>query len=356
MTDIKVKFMTRNAHRVWLRQLPGNGRGWNRCHFTFDPDATHYDWLVVYDDLPPAQFERRSRRRENLRCWPQHTVLVTTEPPTIKLYDQAYTNQFAHILTSQPAWALPHPGRIFSQPSLQWFYGIGDASEIPFDELIQGGPVEKSKVISTVCSNKKQRHTLHQKRHRFTHELAKRIPELVILGKGQQPIDDKAEAVAPYRYHLAIENYIGEHHWTEKLADAFLGCALPFYIGCPNAADYFPAQSFIPLDLDDLDGAAGIIKEAIRNNEYERRLPYIMEAREKVLHEYNLFHVISNIIEARHLIAETSHARDAAPLYSRHALIDEGASSKIRHLIDKTHLRLACRFDRLRSGDRHRQT
>ncbi len=318
---------------------------WNRCHFTFDVEEENYDWLVVYDDLPPAKSERRSCRREYLRCLPHRTLLITTEPPTIKLYDQAYTNQFSHILTSQPAWALRHSGRIYSQPSLQWFYGISHSSVIPFDKLSQNNRIAKSRTISTVCSNKKQRHTLHKQRFDFTHELAKRIPELKIFGKGYRPIDDKAEAIAPYRYHLAIENYLGEHHWTEKLADAFLGCALPFYIGCPNATDYFHPKSFIPLDLTDIDGSARIIKKAIQNNEYEKRLPYIINARNKVLQEYNIFRVISDIIEEHHQGAPGSPERgEKTFLYSRHALIDKSISSRIQHLIDKTRLRLECRL------------
>ena len=51
--------------------------------------------------------------------------------------------------------------------------------------------------------------------------------------------------------HIAVENHIAPHHWTEKLSDSFLGYCLPFYIGCPNAADYFPEQSFIGLDIED---------------------------------------------------------------------------------------------------------
>jgi hypothetical protein len=349
MTNIKVKFMTRNDPSVWLRQLPDHQATWNKCDFTFNPDEENYDWLVVYDDLPPAGSERRSRRHEQLQCPPQNTLLVTTEPPSIKLYDAPYSAQFAHILTSQPEWALPHPGRIFSQPALQWFYGIGKTSKIHFDELDKGTHFEKSKTISTVCSNKKQRHTLHQKRYTFTHELARKIPELEIFGKGHQPIDDKEEAVTPYRYHLAIENYIGIHHWTEKLADAFLGFSLPFYIGCPNAGDYFPPQSFIPLDLNNIDEATAVIKEAIKNNEYQRRLPYIKEARKKVLYEYNLFQVVSDIIEAHTQNSAHKMVHNKTTLHSRHSLIDKDIFSRGRHLIDKMHLRLACRFERLQA-------
>ena len=83
-------------------------------------------------------------------------------------------------------------------------------------------------------------------------------------------IEQKADALDPYRYHLAVENYIGPHYWTEKLADAFLGYTLPFYCGAPNAADYFPEESFIPIDINNFDGALETIRRAIADKEYEK--------------------------------------------------------------------------------------
>lgn len=83
---------------------------------------------------------------------------------------------------------------------------------------------------------------------------------------------------------------------TEKLPDTFLGYTLPFYHGCPNAADYFPADSFIPIDIGDLEKTVDVIQSAIANNEYEDRLPYIIEARRSVLEEQNLFAVLEREI------------------------------------------------------------
>lgn len=105
--------------------------------------------------------------------------------------------------------------------------------------MVAAPPLSKEKVISTICSNKRQRHTLHNKRYKFTKALKARLPALDIYVHGVREMDDKAEALTAYRYHLAIENYRGIHHWTEKLADVFLAAALPFYFGCPNAVDYF---------------------------------------------------------------------------------------------------------------------
>src|SRR5690606_12128399 len=98
-----------------------------------------------------------------------------------------------------------------------------------------------------------------------------------------------------------------------------LGLTLPFYCGCPNATDYFPAESFIPIDLKDAEGAARIIRDAILNNEYEKRLPAIIEARRRVLVEYNFFAVISREIENLRASGFKGGGKRTT-IYSRHAL------------------------------------
>ena len=126
-------------------------------------------------------------------------------------------------------------------------------------------------MLSTIFSPKRQWHTLHAQRFKFTDVLRRLMPEMDLFGRGSRPLGDKAEALAPYKYHLAIENHVSEHHITEKLTDAFLGRCLPFYIGAPNAADYFPAESFIALDIADPEGAARIIRKAIATDQWGRR-------------------------------------------------------------------------------------
>ncbi len=290
---IKVKLKTLSPE-LWLRQFPDNDPTWGNCEFIFNSEDTNYDWLVVYNDFPESLME------ETLACPEDHTLLVTTEPPSIKSYGSDFTNQFNCVLTSQPEWSLPHKNRIFSQAALHWFIGWGKDNFRSYNTLASASPENKNKIISTVCSSKQQRHTLHNQRYQFTQALKAKLPELEIFGHGVRLMDDKAEALDDYRYHIAVENYVGEHHWTEKLSDSFLGLTLPFYFGCPNAGDYFPRQSFISIDINDLEGAFEIIRNAIDNNEYEKRLPYILEARRRVLEEYNIFAVLSREIELRH--------------------------------------------------------
>lgn len=316
---IRVKFLGTYSNRGWLRQFPNNVPVWGKCEYNFDLEAKDYDWIVVYNDLPSSHPE------EILSCPQQRTLLVTTEPSSIKSYGYAYTAQFGYVLTSQPAWALPHKRRIFSQPALQWFYGLGREQVRSYDRMVSEPPLKKHKILSTVCSTKQQRHTLHNRRYRFTQALKQRIPTMDIYGHGVKEMDDKAEALDDYQYHVAMENYYGEHHWTEKLSDAFLGVTLPFYFGCPNISDYFPEESLILIDINDVEGASEIIKRAIHDKEYEKRLPFILEARRRVLEQYNMFAVLAREIQSCMKEAEILPARELLLsrrlLRKRHPLI-----------------------------------
>lgn len=296
---ITVKLMSRMpsdfvAHRL-RRQLPGDEAKWGRCRFVFDVSERAYDWLAVYHDLFRQQ---GAMSMERLACAREKTILVTTEPSTITVYGTDYLRQFGTVITSQEPWVISHPNPVFTQPGLMWFYGFpNDEGHIStYDEMRAAQPPLKTKLISTVCSERKGRLTLHYDRVQFTRRLKATLPELDIFGHGINPMSDKAEALDPYWYHIAIENHVYPHHLTEKLCDAFLGYTLPFYYGCPNAADYFPPESFIRIDIKNLKKSEAIIRSTIRQNEYPDRLPYIIEARRRVLEEYNLFAVLDRYI------------------------------------------------------------
>ena len=329
-----------------LRRFPGGEPVWGRCRFIFDCDARHYDWFVAYDDLPSAGGERFGMRQEVLACPRARTLLVTSEPSTIKSYGSRFLAQFGHVLTSQEPWAVRHPGAIFSQPALLWFYGRTDERG-SHDHMVNHPPVDKTAIISTVCSSKQQRHTLHQSRFEFVQKMCSQIPELEVFGHGVRPIHDKAEALDSYRYHIAIENHLCPHHWTEKLADAFLGLCLPFYHGCPNATDYFPAESFIPIDIRNPGESAERIRKAIRDDEYTRHLPALLEARRRVLEEYGLFAVLSRIIEARHAsTAGSPELQPEARILSRRALRLAHPTNLLADLWEKYRLSARHRLNR----------
>jgi hypothetical protein len=303
----------------WLKFFPGNTPRWDNCDFIFDRFCRDYDWLVVYDDLPSVAGERHPLWTEELACPPEHTLLMLTEPSVVKTYGRAYLKQFRWILSTHENWATGrHPGRIFQQPALYWFY----ASTSPrgdYDTVAANVPLNKTADISTVCSSKRHGHTLHQQRYTFTQALKARLPDMEIYGHGVRPMIDKADALDTYRYHLAIENYLGEHHWTEKLSDAFLGACMPVYYGCPNAEDYFPEESFLRIDLADIDAAVETIERAIRDNLWEKNLSYILESRRRVLEEYNTIATIARLVNERHDVTR-GMAANPAHISSRRTL------------------------------------
>jgi len=338
---IRVKFMARPEARIWRHQLPDSSPTWGGCEFIFDSQERNYDWLVVYDDLPPRSNERRSIREEILACHPDNTLLVTSEPSSIKSYFTDFTNQFGAVLTSQPAWALPHKRRYFQQPALQWFFGVGSKVVKPFSELERSLSDNKREMVSIVGSSKQQRHTLHALRYQFISALKKSDADLKVFGREDVPMDDKAEALAPFRFHVAVENHYSDHHWTEKLADAFLGEAVPLYVGCPNVEEYFPEESIIKLDIKDPESAIEAIK-GLSQADYERRLPAVLEAKRRVLYEYNLFAVIARIIDSAG--CEPPPSGEPPKIRSRRLVIKTSLASGLRHLYQKSRLRLIHRI------------
>lgn len=321
--SIRVKFLSKaipgKDHNEWLGRFPRSIPMWGRCEYTFDQEARDYDWLVVYDDLPRGGKERFTVREELLACPRARTLLITTEPSTVKIYGKGYINQFGVVLSSQEPWAVDHPNVVRSQAGLIWFYGIPTV-RATYDHLAAHPPEMKEAEISTVCSSKAQKHTLHHHRVEFTRKLQQALPSLEVFGHGVRYIEDKSEALDRFKYHVAIENHVWQHHWTEKLADSFLGLCLPFYHGCPNVFDYFPEESIIPINMHRFEESLERITKAIRDREFEKRLPALREARRLVLEKYSLFPLISRLIEER-----TPHGQEriainpTETLLSRHA-------------------------------------
>ncbi len=323
-----------------VRQLPAAAPVWGGFYFELNRDAREYDWFVVYDDIPRGGGERHSRSVEKLACPRQNTVLITYEPSVVKVHGADFVSQFGAVLTCHESWALKHRNKISMHPATPWWYGMSEPEKYSLGNLRAMQPPAKTQTFSTVCSNKRQKHTLNFRRWQFTEELKKQIPEMKIFGHGVRPIKDKTEALDEYRYHLAVENHICPHYWTEKLADSFLGFCLPFYCGAPNAADYFPPESFIPLDINDSGGAAKIIRNTIDNNEYEKRLPHIIEARRRVLEEHNLYAMLAREIPK----LPRGEGKTGEKIYSRRALIMRNPLAAARYLRDKTAMRMRAKF------------
>jgi len=313
---LRVKFLSKSdgvdTTLYWQRFLPQGSTKLGSCSFIFDRNCCHYDWLVVLDDMPPVGTERFTLWREQVPGHPENTLFVSIEPTTIKTYGAGFLGQFGHVLSSQEPFAIKHRHHIHQQCGLPWFYGK------TYDQAASSFPVNKSKRISTVCSTKRQKHTLHALRYNFTEQLQQRIHDLEVFGHGHRPLSCKAEALDAYCYHLAIENHIAPHHWTEKLADSFLGACMPLYFGAPNIYEYFPEESLRIVDIRDPAKAMEQIESVMNQSLYEQALPAIREARRRVIEDFALFPMLSKLLPPLHQTAPPKQIT-SSEILSRHA-------------------------------------
>lgn len=314
---------------------------WDDCLFIRNSSITDYDWVLVYDEIPTNNTGTLAKGKEPLLCPPDQTILITVEPPSIKIYSRAYTKQFGTVLTTHSPKELPHSNHHTGKGCLEWFYVK------PMDEILNQQEFPKTKILSTICSTKQHSHTMHKMRYELTRYLAEKMPELEWFGHGVKELSNKTVAMEDYKYHLCVENHLEPHHWTEKLADAFLAMTLPFYAGDPRATECFPEESIIPIPIDDPPKAYEIMRKAIDEGEYEKRLPAIREARRLLLEKYNMYAQVADVIHNHGekkpvqpgLVLKNRRLFRKNPLYALQEFIDM-VVYKVRYRLGKTQARI----------------
>lgn len=292
---IVIKISTALVDWPFLRQTPMESGEWMEYKFFVDNnEIKECDYWFIYEGL---------HKKESVKCPPENIYFITGEPPSIKSYNQKFLQQFSTVITSHQA--IRHKDIIIQQQSLPWFVGrkVINEKNISFshnyDELKNISKFHKTKLISLIVSNKDIT-SGHRKRLEFVEKIREHFGSHIdVFGRGIQSIEDKWDAIAPYKYHIVLENSIYPHYWTEKLSDTYLGGAYPFYYGDPKIHEYFPSNALTTIDINSPILAIKKIEEALKNNQYEKSIEQIANARILVLDEYNLFPSICNIIEKK---------------------------------------------------------
>lgn len=284
---IKVKLTTSSPSWPLLRQTPSSSGEWGGVKFYVnDESVTECDYWVVYDGLP---------NREAAVCPQGNIIFIASEPPEVKRYSSRFLGQFSTVVSCDRS--IQHPDVRFVQQSLPWMVGVrqtakGASCVMDYDRLASDSPPRKIKLLSVVTT-KKTMTAGHKSRLAFVEKLMRRYgPEIDVFGRGFSAIEDKWDAIAPYKYHLVLENSCLEDYFTEKITDAFLGLAYPIYWGCPNLSDYFPEKSFSRIHLDDVEAIGRIIDDS----SYEKSQAHLAESKRLVLDKHNLFAFLSGLI------------------------------------------------------------
>jgi hypothetical protein len=247
----------------YARYTPNNRGVWNEL-FSVDSQEDA-DYLILQDktqesisDIKKIMFFGRE---------PQH-VYLHEAPETVNYrYHHHYGN--CHL------------------PAIWWL-------DYTYDQLKDLEPPVKTKDFSLIDSGKVYL-SGHLNRVNFIKQLRNEI-SVDCYGRAHKelPGRDKSGGLLPYRYSLAIENGVTDHYFSEKITDCFLMWTIPFYYGCKKLENYFPADSFIRIDIDKPEEAIDIIKQELSSNNYKNRLSAIAEARELVLDRYSLWATIAN--------------------------------------------------------------
>lgn len=295
---IKVTSGDPKLTELLLRQTHNSSGEWGNCQFLVNQPVEKCDgWFVMHSSS--------LRQPESTICDPKRVVYLSMEPTEQVLSTrQDFLNQFGTVVLTDRS--VKHPDIVYANAHTWWVgfkmsYGPrGHVFEpdvrLSYDKLKVVRPEDKKNRISIVVSNK-QFLPGHKARLEFLQTLRKHpvAKYIDLYGGGFNPIGDKWDAIAPYKYHIALENSVINDYWSEKLADSMLASALTFYHGCPNINLYFPESALVAININKPEDTADAMLTALENDIYSQRVYDIEAAKKQVLDRYNVFNLMATL-------------------------------------------------------------
>ncbi len=239
-----------------------------------------------------------------VKCQPGKVIKVVNEPWHSGLF-ASYIRKHSRFYSKIYS---PHVS-LDGDPRVQRLAGNLDWHvRLSFDQLLHKKPIFKNKKISAVMSTKSHLPG-HKARLNFLSFAEREIGGLERFGRGTtREIVKKEEGLQEFKYSFALENSQQENYFTEKIFDCFLTWTVPIYCGAPNISEFFPQGSYIPIELNDFEKELQELAVVLSDpNDYERRLPALMAAREKLLEERGFYGFL------KHLSSELDFQADPTP-------------------------------------------
>ena len=110
------------------------------------------------------------------------------------------------------------------------------------------------------------------------------------------PYVDKSKGILPYKYYFMVENNYEDDFITEKIWEPILCESLCFYYGCPNIDNYVDMDAFVLLDMNDFEKSYAIIKKAIEEDWWSKRIESIRAQKDKFLKKMGFFPRLESFI------------------------------------------------------------
>lgn len=287
---ISVNLLYKWWDQPWLRQTPGGTGRWGNHQFTANQQGGQSDWVVVYEDLDVPR---------TVTCRQGNLVLATGEPPSLSRYSRRYLDQFDLVVTSHED--LEHPRVLLSQVPLPWHIGLSGVEAWPgsgpigYDLLSGVTGLDKAFAVSAIVSDK-----VLTEGHVVRGEFLRRLKALMgdklhLYGRGYCEVANKWAAIAPYKFHLCIENYQSSHYWTEKLSDAYLGWSIPIYHGLTKVREAFDPSTFCEIDISDPEATYRRIMDFMERHRDTDVSALLARQRAAVLNGHNMFNRLAEI-------------------------------------------------------------
>jgi hypothetical protein len=314
---IIVKISTNNSKfpELLLRQTPSSNGIWGNCKFYVNQKVEKCDWWVV---CHVSGLETT----ETVKVDPNHIIYISMEPTeSIGKTTNKFLEQFSKILICDRS--IRHKDIIYKNCSTWWaginishknnIHTFSNTKIINYDQFISRPRPLKSKLISIIIS-KKNFLEGHKKRLKFLDQLLKsEVGQYIeVYGAGHKNIQDKLDAIAPYKYHIVLENHVEKDYWSEKLADSYLGYSIPIYYGCPNIKEYFPDDFGYEINIDNPDQSINKIKNIIACDEYYQKINTLDYCFDLIINKHNIFQILENICNKKANIFQiiTLHTND----------------------------------------------
>jgi hypothetical protein len=261
------------------RQWPTNPPA-DLSNVEFDLRSTDGADFIIVLNGPPDQM--------TVECAPDKIWALIQEPPTpYHVAHHVGQPAFRRIYTTDSRYKDERHIQFFG--ALEWHVGKS------YDELLAEKYPQKSGTLSWVTSDNSGLDG-HRLRMKFLRRLQESNLPFSLFGHGFNPIKDKWDGVAPYRYSIAFENFADDLYWSEKLTDCFLSFATPFYFGTETIGRYFPKGSYIQIDPFDRH-VFRKMQDKIDEGFHEQNIEAMNEARHLCLNCYNtLFFIAREVL------------------------------------------------------------
>lgn len=236
----------------------------------------------------------------------ERRIQLLNESVTSKTYNLEYLEQFGTVISTYPIDGYTGD-LVITNACLGWFAGngFGRTDSVPAlfksmrDALNYYAADKKGKDISMITSTVNVIEG-HQVRLDFFEAVKRHFGDKIdFYGRGLLDIDDKLEAIAPYKYTIVIENSREPYYWTEKLSDAWIGWSLPIYYGDPEILEQVPdTEGLVTIDLKKVDEALKTIEKLLEEDPYYSRINAIKKCREWAIIKGNPYERVADLIQS----------------------------------------------------------